>query len=423
MPGAKAVPCIPGRLPSTCEQQGQEMKSANALIKSPGVRVRCEHFGALAWQASPRRIYRLDAAAAAALLLHDQPRPEDEQAPPVAGLGITGQAWHQAVAGLRSQNLLVPVQAAPAGITAEDVRTARHVLDSDTPRCAVLKPLWVHIQPFTRCNQHCIHCYCHGGPKADPFLLPVGTWLSIISQLDDYGVFDVYVTGGESLLYDGFFTIAEEILSRGMGFGVSTNATILPERTLAQLRDLRIETVQVSLDGARAAMHEHIRGAPGSFTRTLEGITRIAAFSQPVINTVVSRINMAELEDVVKLGREHGCARFKFFPQKPAGRSGRELTLSDDEIMGQLIPECARLAAAHDVEIETIDPGRPCGSGSIGFALDQRADIYPCIFGVADATQRCGNILSDDLSEVWFGSPVLGRFRGEAQTPCRRCER
>jgi MoaA/NifB/PqqE/SkfB family radical SAM enzyme len=203
---------------------------------------------------------------------------------------------------------------------------------------------------------------------------------------------------------------------------VSTNATVLSGRTLAQLRDLRIETVQVSLDGAHAAMHEHIRGAPGSFTRALEGITRIAAFSQPVINTVVSRLNLAELEDIVKLGREHGCNRFKFFPQKPVGRSGPELTLSDEEIMGRLVPECARLAELHGVEIETISNDRPCGSGSAGFAVDQRADVYPCIFGVADRSQRCGSILSGNLADIWFSSPVLQRFRGELRTPCRRCE-
>ena len=394
----------------------------DALLKGPGIRMRCEYFGALAWRAQPRRIYRLDKAAAAVLLLHYQPRPADAPVPPIAPLGLDDKDWHRAMAELRRQGLIVPTEDTSAAVTPEDVRVAQHALETDTPKCPVLKPLWAHIQPFTRCNQHCIHCYCHGGPKADPFLLPVDTWLSIVGTLDDYGVLDVYVTGGESLLYDGFFTIAEEILSRGMGFGVSTNATVLSERTLARLRDLRLETIQVSLDGAHAARHEFIRGAPGSFQRTLDGIARISEFSSPLINTVVNRQNMDELEEVVKLGLEHGCTSFKFFPQKPVGRSGAAPTLSDDEILDQLIPECAGLSSAYDVEIETIDPAKPCGSGSIGFALDQHGDIYPCIFGVADPAQRCGNILSDKLSDVWFGSPTLEKFRGEVNTPCRRCE-
>jgi hypothetical protein len=89
--------------------------------------------------------------------------------------GISSEAWGQAIKSLCAQGLLIPAQAAPVRIAAEDVRMMRQYLDKDTPQHAILKPLWAHIQPFTRCNQHCIHCYCHGGPTADPFLLPVDT--------------------------------------------------------------------------------------------------------------------------------------------------------------------------------------------------------------------------------------------------------
>ncbi len=397
----------------------------STLVTAPMLRLRHEHFGALAWRVNPRRIWRLDPTATAVTLMHQQPRPTaPTQAPTdaLAALGLDAATWRTTVDDLVNQGVLVATDVAAQPATATDAETVASRVATQTPTVAVLKPLWVHIQPFTRCNQHCIHCYCSGGPKADPFLLDVAVWRGIVAQLDDYGVFDVYVTGGESLLLDGFFDIAEDILSRGMGFGVSTNATVLSERILARLRDLRIGTVQISLDAATPATHELIRGAPGSFTRTLDGIDRIAEFTDVVINTVVNRLNATELEQVVKLGVEHGCTRFKFFPQKPVGRSTRELTLGDAEIMDSLVPECARLADTHQVQIETIDPTRPCGSGSVGFAVDQRADIYPCIFGVENPAQRCGNLLTDDLDAVWFGSPIFAGFRGEVNTPCRRCE-
>ena len=392
------------------------------LTTAPGIRLRHEHFGALAWHTEPRKIFQLDHETATLLLLHDQPRSTAAVVSMGDVLETPADECRAILGGLYQQGVLVAVDTPPVPFTDDDVRATASRQAKLTPTHAVLKPFWAHIQPFTRCNQHCIHCYCSGGPKADPFLLSVATWCDIVARLDRYGVFDVYVTGGESLLLDGFFDIAEAILDRGMGFGVSTNATLLSERILNRLRELRIGTVQVSLDGGNAALHEFIRGAPGSFTRTLDGIGRIAAFAEPVINTVVNRLNLDGLEEVVKLGLDHGCRRFKFFPQKPVGRSGRDLTLDDAEIMERLVAECARLADAHGVEIETIDPGRPCGSGSIGFALDQRADIYPCIFGIENTALCCGNLLADDLDTVWFGSPVLARFRGDVATPCRRCE-
>jgi MoaA/NifB/PqqE/SkfB family radical SAM enzyme len=397
------------------------MQSLSSLRKDRSVRLRTEYFGGLAWRARPRRIYRLDRPATAVLLLHDEPRPMG--APPqVATLGVSEPTWQRSVTELTAQGLLERVSASPIPITAANVTAVDETLTAQTPQQPVLRPFWAHLQPFTRCNQHCIHCYCFGSSKADPFLLPIPTWKNIIDRLDAYGVLDVYLTGGENLIYNDFFALAEDILSRGLGFGLSTNATVLSEATLARLRDLHIETVQVSLDGANAATHEFIRGARGSFRRTLDGIAQIAEFATVVINTVVNRQNLREVEDIVKLGLDQGCTSFKFFPQKPVGRSESVITLDDDEILGQLTPECARLAAAYEVDIETIDPDKPCGSGSLGFAIDQHADIFPCIFGVADRSQRCGNILRDDLNDVWFGSPVLERFRGEVNTPCRRCE-
>lgn len=394
---------------------------------APGLRVRHEYFGALAWRTSPRQIHRLDPVATTVALLHDQPRPADAATAlpvnAVAALSLDPVTWDQTVAALVEEGVLAATDEPGRAVSTGDAEAVLVRVAAGTPSVAVLKPMWVHLQPFTRCNQHCLHCYCSGGPKADPFLLDVDTWRSLVGKLDGYGVFDVYVTGGESLLLDGFFDIATEILDRGMGFGVSTNATVLSDRVLGRLRDLRIGAVQVSLDGATADVHELIRGAPGSFRRTLAGIGVIGEFTEPVINTVVNQLNFGELEQVVKLGAEHGCTRFKFFPQKPVGRSARPLTLTDAEILDVLVPECARLADVHGVEIETIDPDRPCGSGSVGFAVDQRADIYPCIFGVENTAQRCGNLLTDDLDHVWFSSPILAGFRGEVTTPCRRCER
>ncbi|MEO3925957.1 radical SAM protein [Micromonosporaceae bacterium B7E4] len=391
-----------------------------------GLRLRHEYFGALVWIANPRRIHRLPPAATALTLLHQTPRPpqlgEAEAAHAQSRLGIDLTAWAHLATELLAQGVLVPVDGPAMPVDTDDIDAVASRIAAQTPTVPVLKPLWVHLQPFTRCNQRCLHCYCSGGPQADDFLLDVPTWLSLVGKLDDYGVLDIYVTGGESLLRDGFFAIAEEILDRGMGFGVSTNATVLSERVIARLRQLRIGSVQVSLDGGTPATHELIRGASGSFTRTLAGIDRISEFCDVVINTVVNKINIGELEQVVQVGIAHGCRRFKFFPQKPVGRSSGDLILSDSEIMHTLRGACARLADAHGVEIETVNPGQPCGNGSVGFAVDQRADIYPCIFGVENPAQRCGNLLADDLDEVWFTSPILAAFRGEVPTPCRRCE-
>jgi MoaA/NifB/PqqE/SkfB family radical SAM enzyme len=235
-------------------------------------------------------------------------------------------------------------------------------------------------------------------------------------------VLDVYVTGGETLLYPEFFDLAEHILARGLGFGLSTNATILNGGRLERLQQLGFSPVQVSLDGAHPATHERIRGAPGCWNRTLAGIRSLAAFTDVVINTVVNRINLCELEQIVQVGQDLGVTRFKFFPQKPVGRADTTLVLDDTTIVEVLLPTVARLAATYGVSIESLEPAAGCGSGSVGFAVDQSADVYPCIFGVSDPAHRAGNLLTDDLDTCWFTAPVFARYRDSAPRVCRRCE-
>jgi MoaA/NifB/PqqE/SkfB family radical SAM enzyme len=391
-----------------------------------GLRLRLEHFGALAWTGNPRRISDLGPMATVLAMLYRQPRRDDLDPAAHQALRqrfrVSNTAISATVSELVTNRILTASHEQPQPVTAADVHRVADTAATDRPLVQVLKPFWVHLQPFTRCNQRCVTCYCSGGPKADPFLLALDEWKGMVDKLDDYGVLDVYITGGESLLYLEFFDLAEHILAKGMGFGLSTNATVLGGGRLERLQALRFSPVQVSLDGGTPTTHETIRGVPGCWQRTLTGIRAISRFAEVVINTVVSHTNLGELERVVQVGVNLGVRRYKFFPQKPVGRADPAVALDDTTIVEVLLPECARLAARYDVDIESIDPKAGCGSGSIGFAVDQRADIHPCIFGVEDPGLVAGNLATDDLDTVWFTSPVFAAFRGEVPLVCRRCE-
>ncbi|MFP3028413.1 MAG: radical SAM protein [Wolbachia sp.] len=308
----------------------------------------------------------------------------------------------------------------------EDVPKIKKHFEENSPKKNIIKPFWSHLQPFTRCNQKCIHCYCKGGTKADPFLLSIEQWKCIIERLGGYGIFDIYITGGENLMFPQFFELASIILSKNLGFGLSTNASIITSTVVSKLRELNIKKIQVSLDGATSKTYEFIRGASlGSFNRSvLKGIRKLTEIAEVVINTVVNKLNFPELKDIITIGQSFGVKKFKFFPQKNCGRSKgySDIILSDREIIDVLIPECERLAKQYSTKIETIGSGN-CGSGISGFAIEQKGDIYPCIFGVSDKTQCMGNILSDSLDDVWFNSVKLDKFRKlDEGRLCHRCE-
>ena len=403
-----------------------------ASVLSADVRLRREYFGALAWRPGRPEVHRLDELAAAAALYYLHPRCDTlgsaERATLGELFGATSEQWLSTCSLLREHALLQPYEATPPSrSTLVDFRKVSGFLQSSKPPREIAKPFWVHIQPFGRCNQRCLHCYCEGSPSASPLQVPLDTWHGIIDRLDAYGVLEVYVTGGETLAFSEFFDIAQDIVDRGLGFGLSTNATATSKAVLSRLANLRIRKVQVSLDGGSPATHDHIRGSKGAFRRFQKGLKDLSAVCEPVINTVVSRWNLSELEDIVVLGKDAGCREFKFFPQKPVGRSLLfvDQCLTDKEICETLVPLCRTLGEAHSVQIDTVNTEVPCGSGLSGFAVDELGDVYPCIFGIRGKNQRCGNIIRDDLNDLWFTSPVLENFRTTTTPPsiCRRCER
>ncbi|MES1975408.1 MAG: radical SAM protein [Pseudomonadota bacterium] len=331
---------------------------------------------------------------------------------------------------LASEGLLCTEESADAPLRGEDLVAARAKkalarYASERPVGDVSKPVWVHLQPFTFCNLSCIHCYCFSSPAASKFKLSIAEWRSIIAKLDSYGVAEVFITGGETLILDETWQLLEEIRARSMGTGLSTNGMHITAQTLERLRAYEITKIQVSVDGGQSSTHDYLRNKRGAFEKTIANLKVIAGVSEPVINTTVNKLNLSELDAIIRIGRDAGALKFKFFPQKPTGRAAdlAEITLSDAEIQDVLIPRCAELAAYHGVTVETVSPDVRCGSARSGFSIDEVGDAYPCIFGIGDASQVAGNALCNDIDTIWFDSEVMRRFRALDTHPCRRCER
>lgn len=384
------------------------MATAMLLNLHPGVGLREEYFGVLGWRRGVQSFVTLKGLHAEVLLAAR------------ANMAVRADSdTLSALAELVDRELVV---AEPwDGPSAELARIAPQ-LWANRPD-GVAGPLWAHLQPFTSCNQQCLHCYCFGGPTGDRMALDEDMWLWVIQKLANYGIRDIYITGGETLLYPAVFQMADYILSLGLTCGLSTNAMAVNKTTMERLRALRLSSIQVSIDGATPGTNDRLRGAPGAFERTRRGLQQLAEITRPVVNTVVCPENLDELEGIVQLAVEAGCEEIKFFPEKIVGRSStNDRHGLDDDQRARLAVTCGQLRSTYGVDIESLDNTGGCGSADTGFAIDQNGGVYPCIFGVSDPSQCAGNILHTQLDDLWFSSPVFQRFRTQDSSPCHRCE-
>jgi radical SAM protein with 4Fe4S-binding SPASM domain len=156
--------------------------------------------------------------------------------------------------------------------------------------------MFVNVELTLRCNLRCLHCGSSAG-SARANELDLAAWLDAMDQLAAAGCREVCVLGGEPLLVKGWWDIGERIGDLGMDLVYITNGWCITPTIVDKLRDLSaLDRIGVSLDGATAKTHDHIRGRKGSFDRAKNAIwmLRDAGFEVGAI-TAVSRLNLQDL--------------------------------------------------------------------------------------------------------------------------------
>ena len=127
------------------------------------------------------------------------------------------------------------------------------------------------------CNLACRHCWVEAGGPSAVGHVPVRPLKKIISDLADLGGEGLRLTGGEPLCHPAWLELMQ--FSRSKGFrtlALQTNGMLLTDEDAAALRDLDFPgfSIEISLDGATAEVHDLARGA-GAYAGTLEGIQKL----------------------------------------------------------------------------------------------------------------------------------------------------
>lgn len=80
----------------------------------------------------------------------------------------------------------------------------------------------------------------------------------------------------EPLLRKDLFELARYTHDKGLRFSIQTNGVLLP-KVYRELVDARVVMLRVSLDGT-AEVHDAIRGVPGSFAKTVDGLRKVLRY-------------------------------------------------------------------------------------------------------------------------------------------------
>ncbi|HVX22735.1 MAG TPA: mycofactocin radical SAM maturase [Acidimicrobiales bacterium] len=422
----------------------------------PAVSVRPESFGAMTYHFGTRRLSFLKSPRLTAVVgtLADHPTALD--ACRAAGVP-DGQlpAYVDAIRRLADTGVLVPQDGVPAsfpasfpatlgepgtgaaggaavggavaGGAAGGPATARPGAPGAVPlverfQSGLASPICLTWELTYACNLACVHCLSSSG-RRDPRELTAEECRAVVDELERMQVFYVNIGGGEPTIRRDFWDLLDYATAHHVGVKFSTNGTRITPAIADRLAANDYVDVQISLDGATAAVNDAVRG-PGSYAAARRAMTYLseAGFSGFKVSVVATRHNLDQLDRFLAIADEHG-AQLRITRLRPSGRGADawdDLHPTQDQqraLYDWLLAHGDRVLTGdsffHLAGYGQSLPGlNLCGAGRVVCLIDPVGDVYACPFTIHDDF-KAGNVRdAGGFAGVWATSPLFGRLRG-----------
>ena len=269
-----------------------------------------------------------------------------------------------------------------------------------------------------RCNEKCIHCgsRCGNVSTEELTLEQYKNFLDKIKR--DFGTNDIQlcITGGEPLLRKDFFDIMGYAHSLGFHWGMTSNGTLIDDKTAARLEECGMGTVSISLDGMNES-HDKFRQTHGGWEAAVRGINALIdrnAFKHVPVTTVVHRDNIDELEELYNYLCGVDIDSWRLVTVEPIGRAldagislspedcGRVLDfIREKRAVGMPVLYGCTHYLGLDYEREVRDWYFLCNAGIYTAGIRTNGNIGACLDIEMRPELIEGNILTDDFTQVW----------------------
>jgi len=274
-------------------------------------------------------------------------------------------------------------------------------------------PLSAQIDLTYRCNEQCVHCYLDHDDHGEMSTVEIK---NLLSEMAEAGVFILTLSGGEIFMRKDFFEILEHARALTFCIKLKTNAVLVREKQAARLRDLGVESIQVSIYSHRPEVHDAITKVPGSLRRSVDAIRFLRSQGlKVVIANVLMTGNMRDHHGVRALADELG-ARYTLDPTITPMMDGDRSILDlkadvselrtlfrDEAYVGNAEEFCAPPPAPSEEVMDSL----PCSAGHTGCYVSPYGEFYPCVaFPLS-----CGNVRQQSFIDIWRNSDQLKEVR------------
>lgn len=393
----------------------------------PRVALRPEPFGALLYHFGTRKLSFLKNPKIVEIVRSLPAQPSVRTAMRAAGIDDGAAApYVKALAQLADSQMIVgapdsaPLAAPPEPMTfaATDDRAVRLV---DRFESGLAAPICLTWELTYACNLSCVHCLSSSG-RRDPRELSTEQCKALIDEFQRMQIFYVNIGGGEPTVRPDFWELVDYATAHQVGVKFSTNGVRITPEVAARLAASDYVDVQISLDGADAAVNDAVRG-PGSYDMAIRALENLAAagFKDAKLSVVATRHNIGQLDQFREIADRYG-ATLRLTRLRPSGRGAdvwdelHPLPEQQRELYEWLLRNGDGVLTGdsffHLSAFGEALPGlNMCGAGRVVCLVDPVGDVYACPFAIHDRF-HAGNVVADGgFATVWNESELFGQLR------------
>ncbi len=315
-------------------------------------------------------------------------------------------------------------------------------------------PHTMELHPTYRCNLHCSFCPYERARQlrqVDHSLeLPIRRWIEIVEDAAELGVREVRLAGGgePTSKADSIEPLMLAIKKFGMRGHITTNGTRIAREFARELVDIGWDIMDLSIDAPNAALHDELRGAPGTFDRAMTVLRWMAERRREIdsplpylkVSSVIVAKNCERIPEMVRTFSEHGADELFLLPLNPGGPKEGEHRIPPDllEKLPDILESALDLAGRYSIAISSdmfagslMPQGEADGSPgkeqmrkppSLGDDLPSSACHEPWTYLQVHYDGRIGpccntyigpeaELANRSLAEVWEASPHLNSVR------------
>jgi len=282
----------------------------------------------------------------------------------------------------------------------------------------------IQFQYSYQCNFRCEHCctdkmlHMQQTPEIENTRkhFSLSDVRELARQTDELGLSTFVLTGGEPLLFKDLPELVQAIDPKKFWIVIDSNGWLLDETKAKYLKEIGIDKVQLSIDGANAEVHDTFRRQTGSWQRCLDAVQACKKVGLHVILSTVlwkGRAQSQEFLDYLEWAKDLGVGTYVAYAKPIGAYEGRydQMVTPEDEAAMRALEKkydvFTHLTPSYGMDIGCIAVKRM-------ISITRYGDVLPCPY----VHVSIGNVFKEPLKDIIERGLNLKWFDPNAKMPC-----